>query len=251
MYRRIIENRGFGRKKDNRNSKQTTAPTGLSDGAKAVPVVVLLAMSPMNATPQTAQMLEQLNDKNTVEMYSQLPQIDAPNALEIAQVPQKTKINPPPKNKYGEPLAEKVCSPDVYVNSEKFKGLDGKNYYLIYNRYKNAPNDEVHSLFIVPEDYDESDMGMKGYKPYPLRIYSIVNHNNKYLSVRLYQNLAVGWNCDEMQLPDEIIDKVLDIVANEDKNYKYNPGEIPIKLIKSDDDEMDPHGWYGKESKYW
>lgn len=54
-----------------------------------------------------------------------------------------------------------------------------------------------------------------------------------------------------MQLPDEIIDKVLDIAANEDQNYKYNPGEIPIKLIKSDDDEMDPHGWYGKESKYW
>lgn len=73
--------------------------TGLSDGAKAVPVVVLLAMSPMYATSRTAQMLEQFNDNNTVEMYSQLPQTDAPNALEIAQVPQKTKINPPPKNK--------------------------------------------------------------------------------------------------------------------------------------------------------
>ena len=47
--------------------------TGLSNCAKAVPVVVLLAMSPMNATPQIAQMLAQLNDNNTDEMYSQLP----------------------------------------------------------------------------------------------------------------------------------------------------------------------------------
>lgn len=89
---RMIENREFCRKKDNGNSNQKAVVTGLSNCAKAVPVVVLLAMSPMYATSRTAQMLEQFNDNNTVEMYSQLPQIDAPNALEIAQVPPKKLI---------------------------------------------------------------------------------------------------------------------------------------------------------------
>ena len=128
---RMIENREFCRKRDNGYSNQKAAATGLSNYAKAVPVVVLLAMSPMNATPQTAQMLAQLNDKNTVEMYSQLPQIDAPNALEIAQVPQKPSYNPPPRKADGTLLAPNVSSPEEYINSEKFQGLDGKNYYII------------------------------------------------------------------------------------------------------------------------
>lgn len=89
---RMIENREFCRKRDNGNSNQKAVAKGLSNYVKAVPVVVLLAMSPLNATPQTAQMLAQLNDKNTDEMYSQLPQTDAPNALEIAQVPPKKLI---------------------------------------------------------------------------------------------------------------------------------------------------------------
>lgn len=70
---RMLENREFCRKKDNGNSNQKAVVTGLSNCVKAVPVVVLLAMSPMYATSRTAQMLEQFNDNNTVEMYSQLP----------------------------------------------------------------------------------------------------------------------------------------------------------------------------------
>lgn len=242
----INNNIEFGRKRDDKNSKQTTAPTGLSDGAKAVPVVVLLAMSPMNATPQTAQMLEQLNDKNTVEMYSQLPQIDAPNALEIAQVPQKPAYNPPPRKADGTLLAPNVSKPERYINSEKFQGLDGKNYYIIYNNAPKGydpfepeyPEDEVYYVYIVPETYSNNRKGTL-----PPRVKAFINHNNEFIGVGLeeekYNN---GWFYKEVRLPEDVLGKIMDIMLDIDNPpYKYNG---KIKLIRTESTEMEQNWEY-------
>lgn len=193
--------------------------------AKAVPVVVLLAMSPVNATPHEA--LAQLSEKNSVTMYSQLPQIEAPNALEVAQNPKKPKINPPPRKANGELLAPKVSDPERYINSEKFRGLDGKNYYLIYNNagesfdqtQPSLPKDEVHYIYIVPEDYEASPRYRRSFPP---RVVALVNHNDKYIGARLISRPTNEVeNTSEMHLPDNIADKILDIVTN-NYWYKYN-----------------------------
>ena len=244
---RMIENREFCRKRDNGNSNQKAVVTGLSNCAKAVPVVVLLAMSPMNATSQTAQMLAQLNDKNTVEMYSQLPQIDAPNALEIAQVPQKPAYNPPPRKADGTLLAPNVSKPERYINSEKFQGLDGKNYYIIYNNAGKGydpfepeyPEDEVYYGYIVPETYSNNRKGTL-----PPRVKAFINHNNEFIGVGLeeekYNN---GWFYKEVRLPEDVLTKIMRIMLNDESPYKYNG---KIDLIETNSLELNNNWYYNK-----
>ena len=241
----INNNIEFGRKRNNKNSQQSTTPTGLGEGAKAVPVMVLLAMNPMNATPQTAQMLAQLNDKNTVEMYSQLPQIDAPNALEIAQVPQKPAYNPPPRKADGTLLAPNVSSPERYINSEKFQGLDGKNYYIIYINAGEGynplepeyPKDEVYYVYIVPETYSNNRKGTL-----PPRVGAFINHNNEFIGVGLEEEIYYdGWVFKEVRLPEDVLGKIMDIMLDIDNPpYKYNG---KIKLIRTNSLELN-NNWY-------
>lgn len=213
--------------------------------AKAIPVVVLLAMSPVNATLHEA--LAQLSEKNSVTMYSQLPQIEAPNALEVAQNPKKPKINPPPRKANGELLAPNVSDPEEYINSEKFRGLDGKNYYLIYNNagesfdqtQPSLPKDEVHYIYIVPEDYEASPR----YKySFPPRVAGVVNHNDKFVGILIGEspnNYDESYTEREVKLPDEVTTKILKLIFNEDSAYKYN-NTIALKYIEVESPELLP-----------
>lgn len=216
----------FTGKKDKRNSRHTSEPTNSNAGAKAVPVMVLLAMSPMNATPQQLQMLEELNNKNTVELYTNLPETEAPNALEIAQVPQKPTYNPPPRKADGTLLAPYISKDGFYVNSESFIGLDGKNYYIYYNNLNyegNKPNSSKYSInciYIVPENYKPAFNVKVNYPP---RIYGFVNHNNEFASVALIETgRGAGTIFKEMILPDDITEKLLDIANNENPAYEFD-----------------------------
>lgn len=188
--------------------------------AKAIPVVVLLAMSPVNATPQEA--LAQLSEKNSVTMYSQLPQIEAPNALEVAQNPKKPKINPPPRKANGELLVPIISDPGVYVNSEKFRGLDGKNYYLYYIDWDNRSSSgkyAISDIFIVPEDYEPAFTTKNCVPPH---IYGFVNHNNEFIGIATYESSGENFGfLKEIRLPDEINEKILKIVTNKNPAYEF------------------------------
>lgn len=221
-------------------------PTAMAQNARALPVVVLMAMSPMCATSQQTQALAQLDDNNTTELYSQLSQIEAPNALDVAQVSQKPKYNPPPRKANGELLAPTVSDPDEYINSEKFVGLDGKSYYIVYNNAgrPSLPKDEVHYIYVIPEDYNID--GNKYPESYPPRIAYFVNHDRKFIGVKIFDKptdndgSVRSW---EIQLPQKELSKLMHLVKNIDSPYKFN-GDIEFITTKSL--ELEQH-WYWKE----
>ena len=200
--------------------------------AKAVPVVVLLAMSPVNATPQEA--LAQLSEKNSVTMYSQLPQIEAPNALEVAQNPKKPQITQKDID-----LLNTIFKKKNYIAWDKFRGDDNKNHLLVLQYDARKSKNEIVAIYIIPEDYKI----VKGQGEYNLDhapdvdgfiYHESANGKDDFLGVTLWsfsrkhQYLEDRW---EMRLPDEIGDKLADLLLGKTP-YKY-VGDAQLEFTQS------------------
>ncbi len=199
--------------------------------AKAIPVVVLLAMSPVNATPHEA--LAQLSEKNSVTMYSQLPQIEAPNALEVAQNPKKPQITQKDIR-----MVKTALETEDFIVWDKFKGYDNKNHLLVLCHTENSKND-IDKIFIIPEDY-KLVYDKDNYRwDHPADVDGFIYHesangNDDFLGVVLWdwtsadQKFANYW---EMRLPDEIGEKLIHLYLG-DTQYKYI-GDAKMEMTKS------------------
>lgn len=202
--------------------------------AKAVPVVVLLAMSPVNATPHEA--LAQLSEKNSVTMYSQLPQIEAPNALEVAQNPKKPQITQKDID-----LLNTIFKRKNYIAWDKFRGDDNKNHLLVLQYDARKSKNEIIAIYIIPEDYKI----VKGQGEYNLDhapdvdgfiYHESANGKDDFLGVTLWslsrkhQYLEDRW---EMRLPDEIAEKLIDLYVGDNPKYKYVGEKLEYTKTKS------------------
>ena len=221
---------GFGRREPKRDTEPVVMPT--TSGAKAIPVVVLLAMSPVNATPQEA--LAQLSEKNSVTMYSQLPQIEAPNALEVAQNPKKPQIT--------QKDIDMLNTAFVYRNYivwDKFRGDDNKNHLLVLLYDPDRPKNEIIKIYIIPEDYKVIKKN-DGYRiDHPPDVDGFIYHesangNDDFLGVTLWSRSRENQHlpdCWEMRLPDEIGDKLADLLLGKTP-YKY-VGNAQLEFTQS------------------
>lgn len=200
--------------------------------AKAIPVVVLLAMSPVNATPHEA--LAQLSEKNSVTMYSQLPQIEAPNALEVAQNPKKPQITQKDINMLNTAFVYRN-----YIVWDKFRGDDNKNHLLVLLYDPDRPKNEIIKIYIIPEDYKvikKNDGYRIDHAPDVdgFIYHESANGKDDFLGVTLWSRSRENQHlpdCWEMRLPDEIGDKLADLLLGKTP-YKY-VGDAQLEFTQS------------------
>lgn len=119
----------------------------------------------------------------------------------------------------------------IWYNNEKFVESfafesDGKKYNMVYTTLK-SNNKEITDVYFIPEDYDKDVTG----NMHPPRFLKLILHNlgddNK--------NFAGVWTSDEtflegirfilhqeIRLPDDIADKLIDMLAGD---YKMPPNK--------------------------
>lgn len=185
----------------------------------------------------------QPGDPSVATPQARQPQTADPNNVGVSKVPQKPAYNPPPRKADGTLLAPIIS--DYYVNSESFIGLDGKKYYIcfcyIYNDkdQTNSSKYAVNIIYIIPEDWKPRWTVKINYPP---RIYGFVNHNNEFAAVAMFEtSRGGGVHYDEWILPEDITEKLMDIVNNENPGYEFFNNKFEIKGYCTKSSEL---RWY-------
>lgn len=156
----------FTSAEENKNINSEVNPSSNSL-AKAIPVAVFLTMMPANGTPQQMEsVLNQLNAKNTTELYSPQPEKDI-DSVRFDDTLQQ------PKPKIG------IFNAEFVLDHERFKVGD-KTYTIYYNSmfkaYREADPPLITNIFVVADGYKPRFM-FKGSDISPPRIVGVKYHN--------------------------------------------------------------------------
>ena len=220
-----IQNNGinFTSKPNRKETKEYEVPKKSNNLAK-VPLITLLAMSPMVSQQANASTLE---NRNRIEVVANSEEA---SEAEYMASPQQSG-----------PISE-VVNPE-YIHYKKRFRAEGKNYTMYYKDItKSKGTKKVREIYFIPDDYRQKkviEFNQEQTRPPKLHhlIYHNIGEDKEFIGAYTYETIkdrgVYKVRYREIRLPDEVANE-LTALGSDEKEWEP-PHDFKLIAVKSAD----------------